>query len=52
MINSGAILEIKINNLVYNYKVFSKLAKNSLTAATIKANAYGLGDKEVFNLLL
>ena len=51
MINSGAILEIKINNLVYNYKVFSKLAKNSLTAATIKANAYGLGDSKIHKTL-
>ncbi|PPR45949.1 MAG: Alanine racemase 1 [Alphaproteobacteria bacterium MarineAlpha5_Bin6] len=51
MINSGALLEIKINNLIYNYKIFSKLAKNSITAATIKANAYGLGDLKIFKTL-
>ena len=39
MIKSNAILEINKKNLLYNYKALSKLGKNSLTGATIKANA-------------
>ena len=51
MINSSAILEIDIKNFLYNYKSLAKIANNSLTGATIKANAYGLGDLKVFNIL-
>ena len=51
MINSTSIIEIKTKNIIHNYKTLSKLAKNSITAAVIKANSYGLGDLEVFNLL-
>ena len=52
MINSNAILEINKKNLIYNYKYLSHLANKSICAATIKANAYGLGDKEILKLLL
>ena len=38
MINSNAILEINTKNFIYNYKSLSKIANNSLTAATIKAH--------------
>ena len=51
MINSSAILEINLKNFLYNYKSLAKIANKSLTGATIKANAYGLGDLEVFNIL-
>ena len=51
MISETAIIEISVNRLIYNYKFFQKLNKKIATAATIKANAYGLGDKEVFKIL-
>ena len=51
MISSNAILEINTKNFIYNYKSLSKIANNSLTAATIKANAYGIGDIEAFKIL-
>ena len=51
MIKESAILNIKTKNLIDNYKFFKKLKKNLIVAPTIKANAYGLGDIEIFNLL-
>ena len=51
MISSNAILEINTKNFIYNYKSLSKIANNSLTAATIKANAYGIGDIKGFKIL-
>ena len=51
MINSSALLEINTKNLLFNYKSLAKISNKSLTGATIKANAYGLGDLEVFNIL-
>ena len=47
-----AFLNINTKNLIYNYNFFKKLKKNLIVAPTIKANAYGLGDKKIFNLLL
>ena len=52
MINESGILNINTKNLIYNYNFFKKLKKNIIVAPTIKANAYGLGDKKIFNLLL
>ena len=52
MIKPNAILEIKKKNLIYNYNYLSNLSKKSICAATIKANAYGLGDKKIFKILL
>ena len=52
MINSNAILEINVKNLIFNYKYLSRLSNKSLCAATIKANAYGLGAIRIFKLLL
>ncbi len=52
MIKESGILNINTNNIIYNYNFFKKLKKNLIVAPTIKANAYGLGDKKVFNLLL
>ena len=51
MIDSSAILEINTKNILHNYKVLSRIASNSISGATIKANAYGLGDLKVFNIL-
>ena len=52
MIKESGILNINTNNLIYNYNFFKKLKKNLIVAPTIKANAYGLGDIKIFNLLL
>lgn len=51
MIISSAFLEINLNNLIFNYKYLSSLNKNGLTGATIKANAYGLGDIKIIKTL-
>ena len=51
MINPNAILEINSKNLIKNYKTISKYTKKSLTGAVIKANAYGLGDKKIYDTL-
>ena len=51
MIDSSALLEINTINILHNYKNLSRIANKSITGATIKANAYGLGDLEVFNIL-
>jgi alanine racemase len=50
MISSSAVLEINTKNLAYNFKLLAKIANNSLPGATIKANAYGIGDIEAFNI--
>ena len=52
MINESGILNINTKNLIYNYNFFKKLKKNLIVAPTIKANAYGLGDKIIYDLLL
>ena len=52
MINESGILNINTKNLIYNYNFFKKLKKNLIVAPTIKADAYGLGAKKIFNLLL
>ena len=52
MILSNSILEISKNNIVKNYNFFKNINKNTICAATIKSNAYGLGAKEIYKLLL
>ncbi len=52
MINESGILNINTKNLIHNYNFFKKLKKNLIVAPTIKADAYGLGDKKIYNLLL
>ncbi len=52
MINESGILNINTKNIIYNYNFFKKLKKNLIVAPTIKANAYGLGDKKIYKLLL
>jgi len=48
---SSSILEVNLKNLIHNYKVFKKYIKYKQVAATIKANAYGIGDKIAFSTL-
>ncbi len=52
MIKSSSILEVNKKNLIKNYNFFKKLKKDIIVAPTIKANAYGLGVKKIFNLLV
>ena len=51
MISQSALLEVNLKNIIFNYKYLSSLNKNHYTGATIKANAYGLGDKEIIKTL-
>ena len=51
MILKSAVLEINQKKIIDNYKYLSSISKSNLTGATIKANAYGLGDIEIFKLL-
>ena len=51
MIKHNAILEINLKNLKYNYKKLSNIARNSICAATIKADAYGIGALKIFETL-
>ncbi len=48
--NSPCVLEVNLKNLIHNYKVFNKIT-NAKVAATIKADAYGMGSKKIFNIL-
>ena len=52
MIESNVILEISKKNIIHNYNFFNKLDKNNICAATIKANAYGMGAENIYRLLL
>ena len=47
----SSILEINTKNILKNYNYLSSISKNSIAGATIKANAYGLGDVKIFKLL-
>ena len=51
MISSSAILEVNLKNLISNYKSLSSLSKSKFSGATVKANAYGLGDEIVIKTL-
>lgn len=51
MNNSNAILEINNKNLAYNFKLLSKLVSKAACGATIKADAYGTGVINAFNVL-
>ena len=51
MIKQNAILEINKKNLIYNFNILSKKARKSITGATIKADAYGLGVIPIFKIL-
>ena len=51
MIKHNAILEVSLKNLAYNYKKLSSIANQSICAATIKADAYGVGVIKAFETL-
>jgi len=51
MISHSAFLEINLKNIIFNYKYLSSLYSFQKTGATIKANAYGLGDREIIKIL-
>ncbi len=51
MIKNSYILKINSKNLIKNYFFFKRRRKNLIVAPTIKANAYGLGSKKIFNIL-
>lgn len=51
MIKHNAILEVNLKNLAYNYKKLSSIANKSICAATIKADAYGIGVIKAFETL-
>ena len=53
MIDQNTTLEIDLRSICHNFKkIKNKVSKNCIVAATIKANAYGLGVKKIFNLLV
>ena len=52
MIKNNIILRIIKKNLLKNYNFFKKIKKNIIVAPVIKANAYGLGYLEIYNLLV
>ena len=51
MIKHNAILEVNLKNLAYNYKKLSSITNQSICAATIKADAYGIGVIKTFETL-
>jgi len=51
VIKHNAILEVSLKNLAYNYKKLSSIANQSICAATIKADAYGIGVIKAFETL-
>ena len=51
MIKHNAILEVSLKNLAYNYNKLSSIANQSVCAATIKADAYGIGVIKTFETL-
>ena len=51
MISTNTYLEVNLRNIIFNYKYLSSINKGHYTGATIKANAYGLGDKKIIKIL-
>jgi alanine racemase len=51
VIKRNAILEVSLKNLAYNYNKLSSIANKSICAATIKADAYGIGVIKAFDTL-
>lgn len=52
MQSSKPILNINLKNLRYNYEVLKKACPNADVGAAVKANAYGLGVKEIAPILI
>ena len=51
MIKPNSILEVNTKNIIYNYKALAKISNNSLCAATIKADGYGIGAIKIIEIL-
>ena len=51
MIKHNAVLEVSLKNLAHNYNKLSSIANKSVCAATIKADAYGIGVIKAFETL-
>ncbi len=52
-IDQNTILEVNLKSLCFNYnKIVKTTTPNCITAATVKANAYGLGIREVSKALI
>jgi alanine racemase len=51
VIKHNAILEVSLKNLAHNYNKLSSIANKSVCAATIKADAYGIGVIKAFETL-
>ncbi len=51
MKKNSSLVIINTNNILKNYNFFKKRKKNLIVAPTIKADAYGLGCKKIFNIL-
>ncbi len=47
----NAILQINLKNIENNYNYLKKNAPNTIIAACVKANSYGLGSNEICNTL-
>ena len=51
--DQNTILEIDLKSICHNFKkIKKKVSKNCIVAATVKANAYGLGVKQVSKSLI
>ena len=46
------ILEVNLKNIIHNYNEFRKINKKGITAAVVKANAYGTGVNKVSKKLI
>ena len=46
------ILEVNLKNIIHNYYEFRKINKKGITAAVVKANAYGTGVNKVSKKLI
>ena len=47
----NAILQINLKNIENNYNYLKKAAPNTIIAACVKANSYGLGSDEICKTL-
>ena len=48
----GAVLTINLDALIANYRKLTKMSGRAECAAVVKANAYGIGDREVVRALV
>ena len=47
----NAILQINLKNIENNYNYLKKIAPNTIIAACVKANSYGLGSNQICKTL-